>query len=102
MMLVKLQRWRSGRKFNRSALIDFKGAKLASDTGVLMLREVDERFGSIGPMANSIDDCGTDREFKSSTLFIPMARAVIGLVSLRPALAEINRLIQPEEFEDRQ
>ena len=32
--------------FNRSVQIDFRGAKLTSDAGVLMLREVDERFKS--------------------------------------------------------
>jgi hypothetical protein len=33
--------------FNRSVMIDFKGAKITSDAGVIMLREVDERFGII-------------------------------------------------------
>jgi hypothetical protein len=28
-------------------MIDFKGAKITSDAGVIMLREVDERFGII-------------------------------------------------------
>ena len=42
--------------FNRSVMIGFKGAKITSDAGVLMLREVDERFGIIGPMEKSIDD----------------------------------------------
>ena len=37
-------------EFNRSAQIDFKGAKITSDTGVLMLRKVDERFDMV--------DCG--------------------------------------------
>ena len=32
-------------EFNRSVVIDFQGAKITSDAGVLMLREVDERFG---------------------------------------------------------
>ncbi len=31
-------------EFNRSVLIDFKGVKIISDAGVLMLMEVDERF----------------------------------------------------------
>jgi len=43
-------------EFNRSMMIDFKGAKITSDVGVLMLREVDERFDIIGPMEDSIDD----------------------------------------------
>ena len=43
-------------EFNRSVMIDFKGAKITSDAGVLMLREVDERFDVIGPMEDDIDD----------------------------------------------
>jgi hypothetical protein len=43
-------------EFNRSVLIDFKGAKITSDAGVLMLREVDEGCEVIGPMEDDIDD----------------------------------------------
>jgi hypothetical protein len=32
-------------------MIDFQGAKITSDTGFLLLREIDERFGILGPMA---------------------------------------------------
>ena len=35
--------------FNRSILVDFQGAKISSDTGFLLLREMDERFDIIGP-----------------------------------------------------
>jgi hypothetical protein len=31
--------------FDRSIMIDFQGAKITSDTGFLLLREIDERFG---------------------------------------------------------
>jgi len=48
-------------KFNRSVMIDFQGAKITSDVGVFMLREVDERFGIIGPMEDRIDDFGSPR-----------------------------------------
>jgi len=36
--------------FNRFIFIDFTGAKITSDAGFLMIREVDQRFGitSIG------------------------------------------------------
>ena len=47
--------------FNRSVQIDFKGAKLTSDAGVLMLREVDERFDIIGPMENDFHDSRSPR-----------------------------------------
>ena len=33
--------------FDRSIMIDFRGAKISSDTGFLLLREMDERFGFI-------------------------------------------------------
>jgi hypothetical protein len=48
-------------EFNRSVMIDFQGAKITSDAGVLMLREVDERFGIIGPMEASIADSRSPR-----------------------------------------
>ena len=35
--------------FNRSIMMDFKGAKITSDVGFLLLREIDERFGILGP-----------------------------------------------------
>ena len=36
--------------FNRSIMIDFQGATISSDTGFILLREVDERFRIIDPM----------------------------------------------------
>jgi hypothetical protein len=48
-------------EFNRSVQIDFKGAKITSDIGVLMLRKVDERFDIIGPMEDDIDDSRSPR-----------------------------------------
>ncbi len=35
--------------FNRSIFIDFSGAKITSDAGFLLMREVDQRFGICGP-----------------------------------------------------
>jgi hypothetical protein len=42
--------------FNRSILVDFRGAKISSDTGFLLLRETDERFNIIGPMSDCLED----------------------------------------------
>jgi hypothetical protein len=42
--------------FNRSIMIDFQGAKISSDTGFLLLREMDERFGVIDPMSDCLED----------------------------------------------
>jgi hypothetical protein len=36
-------------EFNSAIMIDFQGAKITSDTGFLLLREIDERFGILGP-----------------------------------------------------
>jgi hypothetical protein len=42
--------------FNRSIMIDFRGAKISSDTGFLLLRETDERFNIIGPMSDCLEE----------------------------------------------
>lgn len=36
-------------EFDRSVMMDFRGAKITSDAGLLLLREPDERFGVLGP-----------------------------------------------------
>jgi hypothetical protein len=43
-------------EFDRSIMIDFQGAKITSDTGFLLLREIDERFGILGPMDRELED----------------------------------------------
>ena len=42
--------------FNRSIRIDFRGAKIISDAGVLMIREIDERFNITTPLTDRIED----------------------------------------------
>ena len=42
-------------EFDRSIMIDFQGAKITSDTGFLLLREIDERFGILGPIESELD-----------------------------------------------
>jgi hypothetical protein len=42
--------------FNRSIMIDFQGAKITSDVGFLLLREIDERFKIIAPMGDCLED----------------------------------------------
>jgi hypothetical protein len=42
--------------FNRSIRIDFQGAKVSSDTGILMLREIDERFNITAPLTDRMED----------------------------------------------
>ncbi|MGO9567538.1 MAG: IS1380 family transposase [Desulfomonilaceae bacterium] len=43
-------------EFDRSIMIDFQGAKITSDTGFLLLREMDERFGILDPIEGEIED----------------------------------------------
>jgi hypothetical protein len=43
-------------QFDSSIMIDFQGAKITSDTGFLLLREIDERFGILGPMGSELED----------------------------------------------
>lgn len=42
--------------FNRSITLDFQGAKLSSDTGFLLLRELDQRHGVIAPIGDALED----------------------------------------------
>jgi len=43
-------------EFDRSIMIDFQGAKITSDTGFLLLRAIDERFGILGPIERELED----------------------------------------------
>jgi hypothetical protein len=43
-------------EFDRSIMIDFQGAKITSDTGFLLLREIDERFGILNPLESELED----------------------------------------------
>ncbi len=43
-------------EFNPAIMIDFQGAKITSDTGFLLLREIDERFGILGPIESELED----------------------------------------------
>jgi hypothetical protein len=42
--------------FNRAILIDFQGAQITSDTGFIVLREIDDRFRIIEPMKDCLED----------------------------------------------
>ena len=42
--------------FNRAIRIDFQGAKITSDLGFLLVREMDERFKIIGPRQDGLED----------------------------------------------
>ena len=53
-------------KFDRSIMIDFQRAKITSDTGFLLLREIDERFGILDPIGVDLEDSRSC--FTASTL----------------------------------
>ena len=42
--------------FDRSIVIDFRGARINSDTGFLLPREMDKRFDVIGPTSDCLED----------------------------------------------
>ena len=54
--------------FDRSISIDFQGAKITSDTGFLVLREIDQRFNILGGAASQIDDLRSPRHTDHSLL----------------------------------
>ena len=43
-------------RFNPSIGINFQGAKMSSDTGILLLREIDERFGITSALERILQD----------------------------------------------
>jgi hypothetical protein len=58
--------------FARSIMIDFQGAKITSDVGFLLLREIDERFGILGPLGEALEDLRSQSHTKLS--FVQMVR----------------------------
>ena len=54
--------------FDRPISIDFQGAKITSDTGFLVLREIDQRFNILGGAASQIDDPRSPRHADHSLL----------------------------------
>lgn len=42
--------------FDRSIRMDFQGAKPSSDTGIILMRELDQRHGVIAPMEEALED----------------------------------------------
>jgi hypothetical protein len=52
--------------FNQAIMIDFQGATISSDTGFILLREVDERFTIIEPMKDCLEDLKSPTHTKHS------------------------------------
>jgi hypothetical protein len=52
--------------FNRAIMIDFQGAKITSDVGFLLMREIDDRFKIIAPMGDCLEDPRSSTHSKHS------------------------------------
>jgi hypothetical protein len=52
--------------FNQAIRIDFQGATISSDTGFILLREVDERFRIIDPIKDCLEDLRSPTHTKHS------------------------------------
>jgi hypothetical protein len=68
-------------EFDRSIMIDFQGAKITSDTGFLLLREIDERFGILGPIERELED--TRSRVHSNHTQLQMARQRVYQIAAR-------------------
>ncbi len=55
-------------EFDRSISIDSQGAKITSDTGFLVMREVDQRFNILGGAESQVDDSRSPRHTDHSML----------------------------------
>jgi hypothetical protein len=53
-------------EFNRAIMIDFQGAKITSDVGFLLMREIDDRFKIIAPMGDCLEDPRSPAHMKHS------------------------------------
>ncbi len=56
--------------FNRAIMIDFQGAKITSDVGFLLLREIDDRFRIIAPRGDYLEDFRSSTHTKHSLIHI--------------------------------
>jgi hypothetical protein len=52
--------------FNRAIMIDSQGAKITSDVGFLLLREIDDRFKIIAPRGDCLEDLRSPSHTKHS------------------------------------
>ncbi len=61
--------------FDRSIVIDFQGAKITTDAGFLLMREIDQRFNILGGVESLIDDPRSSRHTDHSLLQLLRQRA---------------------------
>ena len=66
-------------EFDRSIMIDFQGAKINSDTGFLVRREIDERFGVLEPSESELEDTRSwvhTNHFHAEVIAMPLHRVL--------------------------
>jgi len=61
--------------FSRAIMIDFRGAKITSDVGFLLMREIDDRFKIIAPRRYCLDDLRSAAHTKHSLVEMIRQRA---------------------------
>jgi hypothetical protein len=89
-------------ELNRSIMMDLQGAQITSDVGFRLLRQIDERFGILGPSGNHLEDSRSPLYTKHSLLHMARQRVRqiearyedcndAGLMVLEPALNRSNK-----------
>ena len=76
--------------FDRSISIDFQGAKITSDTGFLLVREIDQRFNILGGAAFQIDAPRSARHADQSLLELLRQRVYPVAQAMRIAMTPIT------------
>ena len=64
-------------EFDRPISIDFQGAKITSDLGFLLMREMDQRFNLLSGVASQIDDPRSPRHTDHSLLQLLLQRVYL-------------------------
>jgi len=77
-------------EFDRSISIDFRGAKMTSDTGFLIMREIDQRFNVLKAAASRIDDARSARHTDHSLLELLRQRVYQVRQAMRIAMTPIT------------
>jgi hypothetical protein len=54
--------------FNPTIMIDFHGATITSDVGLLLMREIDDRFKIIAPMGDCLEDLRCPKHTRHSLM----------------------------------
>src|SRR2546426_12470060 len=78
--------------FNASLKIDFQGSRVTSDGGLVLVRELDERFGELIEQHLTDSRRGKNTQFPSPTRLTSMSDGVGGETYLYDQLGRMTRL----------